>query len=203
MLLERRSRKGLARPITQVSPFYTGMKTMHRRQEGFTLVELLVVLGLTSILLTLGAFAIRHFWFVRSLSGAEDQVATQLRRQQQRVTAASNPFVYGAHFEEGSTDWELIRFDPKGAGSGDDECSVQGTRGFDLTVEVSGVDFDETQAPEQATACVADLGGAADEYAFFFARGNATQGSVTVTQPQLGRSRTVTVTDITGRVVKQ
>jgi prepilin-type N-terminal cleavage/methylation domain-containing protein len=176
---------------------------MHRRQEGFTLVELLVVMALTAILVTLGAFAVRHFWFVRSLSGAEDQVATQLRRQQQRVMAASNPFVYGAHFKEDSSDWELIRFDPKGAGSGDDECADQGARGFDLTVEVASVDFDDTQAPEQATACVADLGGAADEYVFFFARGNATKGSVTVTQPQLGRSRTVTVTDITGRVVKE
>jgi prepilin-type N-terminal cleavage/methylation domain-containing protein len=175
---------------------------MNRGEEGFTLVELIVVLSLTAILVSLGAFAVRHFWFVRSLSGAEDQVATQLRGQQQRVMAASNPFVYGAHFEEGSSDWELVRLDPKGPGAADDECSVQGTRGFDLTVKVSGVDFDETQAPEQATACVADLGGAADEYVFFFARGNATKGSVTVTQPQLGRSRTVTVTDITGRVVK-
>jgi prepilin-type N-terminal cleavage/methylation domain-containing protein len=171
--------------------------------RGFTLVELLVVLSLTAILVTLGAFAVRHFWFVRSLSGAQGEVATQLRRQQQRVMAASNPFVHGAHFEEGSSDWELIRFDPLGAGSDDDECSIQATRGFDLRVEVSGVGFDALQAPEQATACVADLGGAADEYVFFFARGNATQGSVTVTQPQLGRSETVTVTDITGRVVKQ
>jgi prepilin-type N-terminal cleavage/methylation domain-containing protein len=176
---------------------------MHRRQEGFTLVELLVVLALTSILLTLGAFAVRHFWFVRSLSGAQDEVATQLRRQQQQVMAASNPFVYGAHFEANSSDWELIRFDPKGAGSADDECSVQATRGFDLRVQVSGVAFDDLQAPEQAAACVADLGGTAGEYVFFFARGNATKGSVTVTQPQLGRSETVTVTDITGRVTKQ
>jgi prepilin-type N-terminal cleavage/methylation domain-containing protein len=175
---------------------------MNQKEEGLTLIELLVVLSLTAILVTLGAFAVRHFWFVRSLSGAQGEVATQLRSQQQRVMAASNPFVYGAHFEQGSSDWELVRFDPKGAGSSDDECSVQATRGFDLRVEVSGVAFDDTQAPEQAAACVADLGGTGGEYVFFFARGNATKGSVTVTQPQLGRSRTITVTDITGRVVK-
>ena len=68
-------------------------------------------------------------------------------------------------------------------------------------VEVSAMDF--TAAPGVTSVCASQIpgAGASDEFALFFARGTATQGSITFTHPSLsGRSVGLTVTPITGRV---
>jgi hypothetical protein len=50
-------------------------------------------------------------------------------------------------------------------------------------------------------ACTWALG-AANSFVFFYARGSATGGTVKLTSDLLGRSNVVTVTPITGRVLR-
>lgn len=176
------------------------------REGGFSLVELLVVMALTSILMTLGAFAIRHFWFVRSLQGAQDEVVSQLRRQQQRSVAESHPRIYGARFS-GGTDgatWGLLRVQLATA-TAPATCAEYETRRFDAGVQVfKPGDSSHTKftaaSPETDLCRTATGGGAKDEFVFFYARGTATPGRVTVSHPVLGRRKLVCVYGLTGRV---
>lgn len=170
-------------------------------QRGFTLTELLVVMLLTSILMTLGGFAIRNYWFVRSLEGGADEVVTQLRRLQQRVGAASNPLVYGARFTEGSSDWQLIEYNIESG-----ECtlirdaSFDRNQEFDASVRVEGANFSNYGTGGEITEECKD---GADAVVFFFARGSATRGQLTIEQPKLeGREEKICVAAITGRVTR-
>ena len=187
-------------------------------ERGFTLIELLVTISIVSILTTLGAAALRNYWFVRSLEGGKDQAITEMRAIQQRVISANNPVVYGARFMEGSPQWELIQYrrdEP------DENCELE--RGaefdtelnFDAGVEVVAADFDhyvdEFQGPSGTVTkdvtndCLMDEDGnvAGTDIAWFFARGSATEGSMTIRQPALGEEETVCVNAITGRVYER
>ena len=176
------------------------------------MIELLVVMSLAAVLMTLGAAAVRNFWFVRSLEGGKNEVVTELRALQQRVIAASNPVVYGAMFTEGSEDWEVVQYRrdaPTINCNSDREVAFNTELEFDAGVEVQAVEFTDytdqvTDASGTTTKnvtqdCLGDNPGA-DGIAWFFARGSATPGSVTIEQPNLGRTETVCVSAITGRV---
>lgn len=189
------------------------------REAGFTLIELLAVVTLMGILLALGAMSLRHFWLVQALETSKDEVVTQLRRQQQRVVAETHPLVYGARFPKGGPpserrQWGLIRYNADSNGDGnlnDPSCveyqSIVLGDGVTVVPASSGTAFTDTSG--LSTYCDSNLrrGGAPyrqannDDFAFFFARGNATGGQVTIIQTLLGnRAKTVCVTGLTGRV---
>ena len=175
-----------------------------RRQTGFTLIEVLVVLAITSTLLTLGAAAVRHYWFQNAIEGAAEEVQSELRLLQQKTVADSHPMVYGAWFKtgSGSDQWGVLKFDPKDTStSSDDECTqLGGPRKFGTGIEVSAVDFD----PPTGIGTVCDTTApSGSEEVFFYARGTATAGQLTLFHPQTGRSIDVTVSEMTGRVEKQ
>ena len=177
-----------------------------RDQAGFSLVEILAGVALTAILMTLGAFAIRHYWFVRSLQGAQDEVVSQLRRQQQRSVAESHPRIYGARFP-GGTDaatWGLLRVQ-LATSTAPATCVEYETRRFDAGVRVfnpsATADTAFAAASPETELCRSSTGaGADDEFVFFDARGTATPGRVTVRHPVLARRKVVCVYGLTGRV---
>lgn len=174
----------------------------NNKEAGFTLIELLTVIAISAILFTLSAVAIRHFWHVRSLEGAADGAATQLRALQSSVTSESNPIVFGAYFEPGASEWYIVRFDPEPE-SGIPECRVVGTRSLSGGTQIESAIFsdDANVAPTCETAVGASPGNG--DFVFFYARGNATGGDVVFAHQALGgRSRTVRVSPIVGRVTK-
>ena len=177
--------------------------------RGFSLLELLTVMALTAVLVTLGAFAIRHFWFVRAFQGAQDEVVTQLRQRQEQVVAETHPNVFGARFPKGGTarsSWGLINFNPTRPAA--DRCRETRILDFGPGVEVfpGGTDFAEgSDVAAMGAACRADPdvndSTNGDEYVFFFGRGTATSGTVSIRQTALdNREAIVCVTAITGRV---
>jgi prepilin-type N-terminal cleavage/methylation domain-containing protein len=180
-------RRWVARSLERLAP---------RGARGFTLIELLVVITITAILLTLSASALRSYWLTQALKGSTEQLVSQLRQLQQRTDAESHPVVYGARFEVGTPNWVLVRYDPKDATiTTDDECTVVGTRSFDDGVNIAAADFDPPTG-----LVVSKCPSSAQEFTFFYARGTATEGSVTLTHATTGRSSTVSVLPLTGRV---
>ena len=174
-----------------------------RSERGFSLIELLTVMGLVAVLLSLGVFSLRQFWFVRALHGEQDEIVTQLRNLQERVVAESNPLVFGARFRQGgtATSWPLIRYDPANAvGS---RCTPYETIQMDAGVRIQQSSF-VNATDSVAAACAGELGGTRNDYVFFYARGTGSPGEVTIIQPALdGRKLKVCVAGITGRVEKR
>lgn len=170
-------------------------------EEGFTLVELLVAMTMLVVLLALGAFALRQFWLTHSLRGGREEVVTQLRQLQQRSVSESHPLVYGARFRVGSPTFGLVKFNPHNtATTADDTCLEMSSVTLGSNVQVTDADF--TDAAGITSLCRTQIAGAnLDEFVFFYARGTATEGGLTLQVPALpGKSLSLSVTPITGRV---
>ena len=173
-----------------------------RAEAGFTLIELLTVLSLVAILVTLAAFELRHFWLVRSLSGAQDEVTSQLRQLQEQVVAETHPNVFGALFPQSGTQMMLVRYNP------DSGCRI--TRRIDLGAGIelqpgNNTNFQEATDPDITALCDADLpevDNPNDALVFFFGRGTATPGRITLRQTLLDgdRREVICVSGLTGRV---
>ena len=170
-------------------------------EGGFTLVELLVGMMMLVVLLGLGAFALRQFWLTHSLRGARTEVVTQLRQIQQRSVSESHPLVYGARFRVGSPTFGIVKFNPNDTSTTtDDTCVEMSTVTLGSGVRVTAASF--TAASGITSLCRAQIAGAStDEFAFFYARGTATEGNLTVEVPALpDQPLSMGVTPITGRV---
>lgn len=211
----------------------TRYPTNQTAEAGFTVPELVLAMTITAVLLTLGAFAVRQFWFVQALDGSADEVVAQLRQVQQRSTAENHPLVYGVHFREDSSTWQIVRYVPGTAAtqtcivSNEDGVPVQictagspgtantctavekrvfGTGAFAAPIEITAADFSSSGSEtSEQTICRGSVGTppkSKDKFVMFYARGNATPGSVTLRQPSLGRTKVISVAGVTGRVSK-
>lgn len=173
-----------------------------RGESGFTLIELLTVMSLVAIIMTLAAFALRHFWLVRSLSGAQEEVMSQLRQLQEQVVAETHPNVFGALFPQQGTEMILIRYNPAST----PRCRI--TRRIDLGAGIQlqpgdNTNFQEaTTVTDQCDADLAEVDNPNDAMVFFFGRGTATPGRITLRQTLLdgNRREVICVSGLTGRV---
>lgn len=169
---------------------------MSQKERGFTLIELLVVMSLMALLVTLGAGAARNYWLKQSLYGAQDEIVTQLRQVQTRVVAESDPLVYGVRFKPGSDSFWVVAYDPRTT-----NCTSEPERLLPTGVEVSAASF--AVVAGATAACRAQLPNATtDEFAMFFARGTATQGTLSMTHDSRNEVLSVSVSPIAGRVTK-
>lgn len=167
-----------------------------REEEGVTLIEVLVTVSLAAILLTLSANALRTYWRNQQIDGAGEQVVSQLRQVQEQTDSESHPLVYGVRFDVGTSNWAIVRYDPKSsATTTDDECTVSGTRSFPAGVTISAASF---TAP--SGILISKCSSSSQPFAFFYARGTATAGSATLSQASTGKTRTISVLPLTGRV---
>lgn len=183
-----------------------------RREEGFTLIELMVAISIGAILMTLSATALRTYWFVQALDGATDETVTQLRELQEDAVSQSFPLVFGARFVSGATSWNLVTYNPNGGaeGPGDNppgRCALRSvpfdTGVFNAGIEIASSSVVNDPLASEYSACVSEsdiVDG--DDVIWFYARGTATGGSVVIEHPVSGRRETVTVGTATGRVTR-
>ena len=171
---------------------------MRAGDGGFTLVELLVVMSLSGILLTLSAIAVRHYSFEQGLEQSQQEVITEFRSAQARAMAESHPLVYGVRFEEGSKEWGLVQYDPRKSSG---KCTEVEVFSFEHGVILQGAEFASAGTP--TTECQSDVSASSD-YAFFFPRGSATAGTVTLTSERLDwETLVVEVRGLTGRAIER
>lgn len=187
-----------------------------KREEGFSLIELLAVIAITSILLGLGVTALRFFWLGRALHGERDQIFTGLRTMQQQVVSETNPLVFGAWFkvttpstDNGNPQWGIVRYKPADPAAGSAAtCTSTARHRLDGGVQVGSVNFANSLPGVASVADVVTLcktavpaSASATDFAFFLARGTATGGCVTLNQPRRDMEDvTVQVSGLTGRV---
>ncbi len=171
---------------------------MRGRQEGFTLTELMMACAVLAVVLTLGASAFGHYWKVRALTGAVDEVVTELRGEQQDASTQTHPWVWGAWFKQGTSRWGTLR-----ANAVTGVCEIKSRRTFPGGVTVGSATFGDVTAPAISANCAAAAETGA-EVVVFFARGTATGGSVGLIHPTVdgGSARTITVSPMTGRVTR-
>lgn len=189
---------------------------MKRKEDGFSLIELLAVIALTSILLTIGAAALRYFWLGRALYGERDKIFTNLRAVQQQVVSESNPLVFGAWFkattpptDNGTAQWGTVRYRPADAAAGTAAtCTSTSDFRMDAGVQIRSAEFVDslagvTSVTDVITTCKTQVptSAAATDFVLFLARGTATSGCVTLNQPRRDMNDlTVAVSALTGRV---
>ena len=199
-----------------------------KSEEGFTIAEGLIVFFIMSLLFALSFGSLRSYWLTQSLYGSREEIISQLKAQQARVTSESFPLAYGVRFPRaGSNKFGLVRYNP-----GPPETCVQyATASTNSSLSPGGaqvtfpnVTYDPVSAPtgygfvatgNETTFCrgsgnLRAPSGAAitsppvsntDQYAWFFARGTAIPGRFQLTHTALqGRALDVTVRAITGRV---
>jgi hypothetical protein len=172
------------------------------------LVELLVGIALAAILLTLSFTAVRHFWRVNSLEGAQGELTTQFRRMQQLAVTGDDAVVYGAVFKSGTDTWNSIRYIPDSPG---DDCVLldkhplsgglvgAGVAGAGITV--GSVEFAAPDPGSPELSACASLTPVGSQTAFFYRRGNATGGFVKLEQASvMDRFAVVKVSPLTGHV---
>jgi prepilin-type N-terminal cleavage/methylation domain-containing protein len=179
-----------------------GLDRLDESEAGFTLVELLWVMAIAGVLLTLGAFAVRQFWMVRSLQGAQDMMVTQLRQVQQRSVSESYPKVYGVAVLPNDDDFSVVR-----GNATDNSCVVVNRQVLD-----GGVKFTSNSnlgtISAMTTNCRTTLGNAAYVMAFMYPKGSSSVGStaatqkIEMTQPGINRTKALQISPLTGRVTR-
>lgn len=166
-----------------------------RRENGFTIIEVLVVSVLVLTLMGMGALAVRHYWFVQSFNGARSTLVSELRAQQQRAAARSYPYAQGVWFVPGSGRWGTVEYDVK-----TNVCTKNRDQTLDQVV-VSTASF--TVLSPHTANCRIVLGESTAQIAFFFPGGTAAGGSLSLTHPRLASPpKVVEVSSLTGRVTE-
>lgn len=78
-----------------------------RSEGGFSLIEVLIVLAILSTLMALGSFALISFWRAQQLTGATNELLTDLRDAQARARSEETPFK--VIFDVGADTYEVWR----------------------------------------------------------------------------------------------
>jgi len=151
----------------------------HDPDDGFNLIELLVVISLISITATLSMMSFRGYLRTQEHRGAVREVVGLLRNAQ--VKSVSEAQTYQCQFT--TTQLKIYR-----DGNVPPVTSAVKTYTLEPNLEFDDVKFVHTTGGYPQTTCL------------FYARGSASGGALNVQRLDLGREFPVTVEQLTARV---
>lgn len=153
-------------------------------EDGFTIIELLVVMGIIGILMTLTSYAIFSYWRAQQLSGATQQIVTDLRDTQ--VRAQSEVRTYRVQFNVDDELYTITRCEGN-------DCTNPALFGVVETVHMeNGIDIFTAAFTYGTTTDGASV--------YFLPRGVSSGGSVVIRSERLNQDRVITVDGLTSRV---
>jgi prepilin-type N-terminal cleavage/methylation domain-containing protein len=152
-----------------------------RRDGGFTLIEMMVVVGLVSMLAALGVGAWRSWSEAEGQKGAATDLQTVLRQTQVRAVTEGQNFC--VKFDTVANSYTVYRFGCAPTGN----VKVSGPFKVGDRLQVSNVSF-ASVAPAASTELT------------FKASGSATPGGLTITRTGSTKVYTLAVEGLTGRV---
>lgn len=154
-----------------------------REEDGFTLIELMVVMGIVGILMTLTSYAIFSYWRAQQLSGATQQIITDLRDAQ--VRAQSEVRTYRVQFDLGNERYTITRCEGN-------DCTDPTLFGLVETVQMeNGIDISTAAFTYGTTTDGTSV--------YFLPRGVSSNGSVVIRSTRLNQDRVITVDGLTSR----
>ena len=157
-----------------------------RGDRGFTLVELLVTMSVGAILVGLAGTSLAGWSASNAHKGTRDEVVSSLRNVAQRALSEGRTYCV-AFRADGS--WRTYRRSCDGAG--------QQVQALSANTPGSALAATFTYVSGQPSACT--VAATANSCAYFYPRGTATKGTVTVTRT--GKpTYTVNVEQLTSRV---
>jgi prepilin-type N-terminal cleavage/methylation domain-containing protein len=153
-----------------------------RRDGGFTLLEMMVVVGLVSLLAAFGVGAWKQWTVAHAQTGAVTDMQTILRQTEIRAVSEGQNFC--VKFDTAANTYTVYRFACSTTGN----VQVKGPIALgDPRVKLSNVNFDSV-APATSTQLT------------FKASGSATPGSLNIIRTGSTKVYTLSVEGLTGRV---
>lgn len=153
-----------------------------RRDGGFTLIELMVAMAIAGVLMALAIPTWSHYQNKQDYVGSAQTVVSNLRQTQLQAVAQETS--YRVDFAVGGRTMKIYRFD-----------ASSNAYVLSQTVTLPG------SAASFTSPSFTQSNGAASTSAFFYARGTASDGTVTLTRTNTGgRTYIVNIEGLTGRV---
>ena len=157
-----------------------------RRDDGFTLIEVLVVMVVMGVLMAIAIPSWSHYQNKQNYLGSAQLVVSEMRRTQ--LQAVAQETTYRVDFATGGRTMSIYRCDITPPST---TCAFTLTK----TVTLPG------QAATFASPTFTKNDGTSSTSAWFYARGTASDGTVTLTRTNTGgKTYVVNIEGLTGRV---
>jgi len=162
--------------------------------EGFTLVELMVTMVIFGLLAASALLGLRAYQNSQDESGTANSVVSSLRNVAER--AQSESLTYCVSFDSATT-WSIWRYscDPTWTSGTNTSIKVQGKQRAQGSSSLSAISF---ASGVNAGTCPPPAG--AGQCAYFYPRGTASAGQLTVTRTGTTKTYLIKVEGLTGRV---
>ncbi|OGY45138.1 MAG: hypothetical protein A2729_00075 [Candidatus Buchananbacteria bacterium RIFCSPHIGHO2_01_FULL_39_14] len=120
---------------------YNKNKVLCPKSAGFTIVEILIILGVLAIVATLSLPFIQSFQVSSDLTTYSEQLTQTLRRAQQKAMAGQNNSAWGVYFNNGQKKVILFKGVDYGSRDSDFDEEISYPPSFSVNTDFSGLIF--------------------------------------------------------------
>jgi prepilin-type N-terminal cleavage/methylation domain-containing protein len=156
-----------------------------REDDGFTMIELMVVMVIASALMAIGVFSLANYQKTSQQRGTAREVVSQLRNASERAISEGRTYCIDIAPDQLSTTTWQRACGPAGTALGD-TARTQSSR---VTLEATVTNPTPPPACPTSHQCI-----------YFYPRGTATPATVVVRSSARAKTYTVTVEGLTARV---